>query len=248
MPVQSWAERQPKVIVAVVAHPDDEIFFAPVLARYARDGAKVYVAVATKGEKGSRDPSKLGAALATLRRQEETCSSGHLGLQQPIFFELNDGELGVMTRPLGVNIRVVAEKVQELISTLRPQVLITWGPDGGYGHPDHRLVSDAVTEVIQASKTPPKLFYVAFNEEQAKVLTAAHISLPWHVTDASYLTTRVAFNKADQDAFHEALRCYPSQYDPDEMDRIEKALDAGWAGTIWLRPWNSSRRSHDLFR
>jgi GlcNAc-PI de-N-acetylase len=47
------AEKRPRVILAVFAHPDDEAFVGPVLARYARAGVKVYLAIATKGEKGT---------------------------------------------------------------------------------------------------------------------------------------------------------------------------------------------------
>ena len=49
----AMAQQQPGILLAVFAHPDDETFAGPVLARYAREGVKVYLAVATKGEKGA---------------------------------------------------------------------------------------------------------------------------------------------------------------------------------------------------
>jgi LmbE family N-acetylglucosaminyl deacetylase len=58
--LSAGAERHPRVILAVFAHPDDETFVGPVLARYAREGVKVYLAIATKGEKGTSDPSLRG--------------------------------------------------------------------------------------------------------------------------------------------------------------------------------------------
>src|SRR5215831_3392562 len=97
--------QQQRVLLAVFAHPDDETFAGPVLARYAREGAKVYLAIATKGEKGADEhaPIPPGEALAKARRAEAECACEKLGVQPPIFFDLSDGELGAMTNPLGKN-------------------------------------------------------------------------------------------------------------------------------------------------
>ncbi len=163
-----------RVLLAVFAHPDDEVFAGPTLTRYAREGVHVYLAIATKGEKGATDFAKIpaGEPLATARRAEATCACKELGIEPPIFFNLNDGELGAITNPLAKNIHSVADNVQKLIDQLHPQVIITWGPDGGYGHPDHRLVSDAVTQVVQSQKSDIKLYYPGVTPEQAKPLNA----------------------------------------------------------------------------
>jgi LmbE family N-acetylglucosaminyl deacetylase len=243
------AERRPRVILAVFAHPDDETFVGPVLARYAREGVKVYLAIATKGEKGTSDPNLRGDPLAKVRHEEASCACRQLGIEPPIFFDLNDGELGAMTSPLGQNIQTVADNVEKLIAKLNPDVVVTWGPEGGYGHPDHRLVSDAVTQVIQTKKTSTILVYAAFATEQVKPLNSVWpAALPWHSTDPSYLLVRVPFSNADQLRYHQAFECHKSQYTAEQFEKIEKGLDSGWAGSVWFRSWLGGRKSNDLFK
>ena len=237
-------------MLAVFAHPDDETLVGPVLARYAREGVKVYLAIATKGEKGANDRAKIpaGDALAKVRREEAGCACQQLAIEAPILFELNDGELGAITWPLGRDIRVVADNVTNLIEKLHPAVVVTWGADGGYGHPDHRLVSDAVTQAVQATKGV-KLYYVGFSADQVKVLTPAWVAaLPWSATELSYLTVRVPFTKADQLAYHKALACHKSQFSPEEADRFTTALDAIWEHGVFFRPWTGDHKSDDLFQ
>jgi len=246
------AQQQTRTLVAVFAHPDDETFVGPVLARYAREGAKVYLAIATKGEKGTNDRARIpsGDRLAKIRREEATCACKQLGIEPPIFFELSDGELGAMTNPLGRNVQSVADKLQDLIAKLHPQVIVTWGPEGGYGHPDHRLVSDAVTQVVQSAKSDVKLLYAGMSPEQAKTLNTIWGSsgFYWHATDAAYLTVRVPVTKADLAAYHRALECHPSQFAREEMQELEKALDTAWESGVWFRPWSGGQGSDDLFK
>ena len=239
-----------RVLLVVTAHPDDEAFMGPVLARYARQGVKVYLAIATKGEKGVNDFAKIpgGDPLAAARRAEATCACQQLGIEPPIFFDLNDGELGAMTNPLAKNIHAVADNLQKLIDQLHPQVILTWGPDGGYGHPDHRLVSDAVTQVVQSLHSNIKLFYPGLSPSQAKALNSVwSASLQFHTVDPSYLTVNVSYTRQDMEKFQRAFECHKSQYTAETFQALEKAMDEGWHGTVSFRPWNSTRRSNTLF-
>jgi LmbE family N-acetylglucosaminyl deacetylase len=250
MPSAFSAEQHPRVLLAVFAHPDDETFVGPVLARYAREGVKVYLAIATKGEKGANEHAKIpaGDALAQARHGEAICACKHLGIEPPIFFDLNDGELGAMTNPLAKNVHAVADNVEKLIAQLHPQVVVTWGAVGGYGHPDHRLVSDAVTQVIQARKSEIKLYYAALTPEQAKPVNQSWpAAIPWHTTDPAYAPVSIAYTKKDQEAFHQGLECHKSQFTAEEMQQLEKAMDEGWSGQVAFRPWASLRKSNDLF-
>jgi len=242
---------QPRVLLAVTAHPDDEVFMGPILARYAREGVKVYLAIATKGEKGVNDFAKIpaGDPLADARRSEATCACKELGIEPPIFFNLNDGELGAMTKPLAKNIHAVADNVQKLINQLHPQVILTWGPDGGYGHPDHRLVSDAVTQVVQSQHSDTKLYYAGLSPIQAKPLNSIWpASLPFHTTDPAYLTVNVSYTRKDFENFKRAFECHKSQYTPETFKALEKAMDEGWRGTVSFREWNSTGPATDLFQ
>ena len=243
------AQQKSSVVLAVFAHPDDETTVSPILARYAREGNKVYLAIATKGEKGVNDRAAIpsGEPLAKVRAGEAACAGRELGIDPPILFGLNDGELGAISSPLGHNIQEVADHVEKLITDLHPDVIVTWGPDGGYGHPDHRLVSEAVTQVVQASKTPPKLYYVGFSPDQVKFINEMW-PMKWHTTDPAWLTVNVAFTKNDLAAAHRALECHKSQFSSEEMQKFESALDRGWNGTVSFRPWFGDHKSDDLLK
>ena len=243
------AAQQSHVLLAVFAHPDDETTISPVLARYAREGNKVFLAIATKGEKGANDRAKIpaGDALAKVRGEEAACACRQLGIEAPILFGLNDGELGAIAKPLGRDIQDVANHVEKLMSDLHPDVVITWGPEGGYGHPDHRLVSDAVTQVVQSSKTAVKLYYVGFSPDQIRLVNEVW-PMKWHATDPEYLTVNVKFDKADQAAYRRALECHKSQFSPEETQKFESALERGWNGTVLFRPWFGEHKSDDLLQ
>jgi len=247
---QTLPPPQARVLLAVTAHPDDEGFMGPILARYARGGVTVYLAIATKGEKGATDFAKIpaGEALAAARRAEATCACRQLGIEPPIFFDLSDGELGAITDPLAKNIHAVASNVEKLIDRLHPQVVVTWGPDGGYGHPDHRLVSNAVTQVIQSRKSEIKLYYAGLSPEQAKPVNSIWPStLAFHTTDPAYLTVTVAYTSKDFENYKRAFECHKSQYTPETLQALESAMDQGWHGSVSFREWNSTRPATDLF-
>jgi LmbE family N-acetylglucosaminyl deacetylase len=245
------AQQPRRAVLAVFAHPDDETWVGPVLARYAREGAKVYLAIATKGEKGVNDRAGIAAGepLAKVRREEATCACREMGIEPPIFFGLNDGELGAIKWPLGRDVQEVADQVGKLIAELHPTAVITWGMDGGYGHPDHRLVADAVTQAIQASTGGAKLYYVGFSPEQVKMQNEFWPkSLPWHATELEYLTVHVAVAKGDQLASHRALECHKSQFSTEEMQKLESALDGAWQQGVLFRPWFGDHKSDDLLK
>lgn len=241
--------RRPRTLLAIFAHPDDETSAAPVLARYAREGANVYLAIATKGEKGVTADSTIAAGepLAAVRRSEAACACRELGLQSPIFFGLNDGELGAITRPPGENIQALVEHIRETIAKLQPDVIVTWGPEGGDGHPDHRLVSDAVTEVIQSADASPRLYYVGITASQAALLNSFS-RIHWRSVNSAYLTVSIPFEARDTAAWHRALECHRSQFPTAAVLKLERALDQGWNGTEFLRPWFQAERSNDLFK
>jgi LmbE family N-acetylglucosaminyl deacetylase len=243
--------QQQRVLLAVFAHPDDESFAGPILARYAREGVKVYLAIATKGEKGADEHSPIppGDALARARHAEAECACQKLGIEPPIFFDLNDGELGAMTNPLAKNIQAVADGTEKLIAQLHPQVIVTWGPDGGYGHPDHRLVSDAVAQVVQSAPPGIKLYFVGLTPKQAAPLNREWpAAIPWHTTDPNLLPVSVSFTKADVESARRALECHKTQFSAETAQKLEKAMDEGWSGHVSFRAWNNTNALQDLFQ
>src|SRR3954468_24006757 len=164
-----------KTLVAVFAHPDDESAAGPVLARYPREGAQVCVVLATDGAAGAQQTGvPAGPELARVRAEEARCSAGALGARPPILLGFPDGKLGSYgDDPL--RLFALTQRLQVELQRLRPDAVITWGPDGGSGHPDHRLVSAIVTQLVRngAPGVPERLFYVTIPAEVIRALNPA---------------------------------------------------------------------------
>jgi len=144
------------VLVAVLAHPDDESFgMGGTLALYASRGVDVYLVCATRGEVGGVDDLKGFASIAELREAELRCAAGHLGLKGVHFLDYRDSGMdgspdnqhpnALAAQPLDE----VADKVAHNIRELHPQVVLTFDPIGGYRHPDHIAIHKATVRAFE---------------------------------------------------------------------------------------------------
>jgi len=238
---------KPRVLLAVFAHPDDEAVVAPVLARYGREGADVYVVYATSGEHGVREHFKIptGKTLAECRELEAEAASRELGIKPPIFLGLEDGLLGEFTNPPGKNMRQLTSKLQEVLADLHPDAIVTWGPDGGYGHPDHRLVEDAITELVQRGATTSRLFYFGIAHEKLEGTSGPFSA--FLTTDSRYLTVHVSFTDADLEAARRSYRCHQSQFTEQTIEYLDSFFTRAWSGTVSFRPWFGEIGGDGLF-
>jgi len=86
-PKKQKPEKEIKTIMAVFAHPDDESFMSPVLSKYAMEGHRVFLVLATNGEKGTRDYTGIpaGAPLAAKRKSEAVCVTENSDCSLPFF-------------------------------------------------------------------------------------------------------------------------------------------------------------------
>jgi len=142
--------------MAILAHPDDEsLGIGPTLARYADEGVEISLITATLGQSGRYkelrrgDPGHPGAErLGAIREEELKRATEILGVGRLILLRHLDGALDQVD-PLSV----IAE-ISGWLRRLRPQIVITFGPDGGYGHPDHIAMSQLATAAIVASAGP----------------------------------------------------------------------------------------------
>jgi LmbE family N-acetylglucosaminyl deacetylase len=233
-PTQAATTQAP--VLLLFAHPDDEIIVAPLAANLARRGVPVVLALATAGENGApTDGSiKAGPALAAVRRAEARCSAEALGVSGPIFLGFVDGSLGQPVRPTSSRLQALATAVRTLIADLKPRAVISWGPDGGYGHPDHRLISAVASEVLLEAPSLPPLFFVGL---PADALTAHPTRLsPWVGTDPALLTIALPFTDADTAASRRAAQCHRSQFQTDAVvDAVLADLAPVLAGKVHLR-------------
>lgn len=154
---------EPKVLVAVLAHPDDETFgMGGTLALYAQRGVQVHLVCATRGEVGEADPEHLQgfASVGEMRSAELACAAEILGLAGVHYLGYRDSGMpgspdnqhpdAQIAQPLE---QVAAEVVRHL-RALRPQVVLTFDPVGGYFHPDHIHIQRATTLAFERAADP----------------------------------------------------------------------------------------------
>jgi N-acetyl-1-D-myo-inositol-2-amino-2-deoxy-alpha-D-glucopyranoside deacetylase len=154
-----------KILVFVGAHPDDESFgIGGTLAQYAAAGVKVYYICGTRGEAGEVNPEALTgyASIAELRTHELKCAAEILGLADVIFLDYRDSGMAgsednkhpqaLAAAPL----EEVAGRIVEIFRRLKPQVVITFDPIGGYHHPDHVAIHNASVMAFRAAGDPQK--------------------------------------------------------------------------------------------
>jgi LmbE family N-acetylglucosaminyl deacetylase len=180
-------------LLAVLAHPDDESFgMGGTLARYAASGANVYYACATGGEEGSVAQEYLDGygSIAERRRAELDCAAKALGLAGVIMLGYRDSGMAgtpsnshpeaLAAQPL----EAVAARVCGEIRRLRPQVVVTFDPIGGYRHPDHIAIQQATVTAFyaagdaarfpdgQPAYAPQKLYYHTFGRRLLRTAVA----------------------------------------------------------------------------
>jgi LmbE family N-acetylglucosaminyl deacetylase len=130
-------------LLAVLAHPDDESFgFGGTLAKYAAEGVDIYLVTATRGERGRFGSlGKCGDSneVGRVRETELRAAAAVLGIREVTVLNYPDG--AVDTVQPGTAIRAIVSHIRRI----RPHVVLTFGPEGGYGHPDHIAISQFTT-------------------------------------------------------------------------------------------------------
>lgn len=240
----------PRTLVAVWAHADDEGAAGPILARYAREGVQVYIVIATDGAQGgARTSIPRGPELARVRGEEARCATEALGIHAPILLGFPDGQLGNYADDPARLFRLTG-RLQEELQRLRPDALITWGPDGGTGHPDHRIVSSIVTQLVRAGApgVPERLFYASLPVEGMRAMNPTRGEPPLLIPQSKYFTTRVPFSAADFDAAVRSMKCHKTQYPDDVVQRVFDATRGSLKGELPLAPLLSTGPANDLFR
>ena len=140
-------------VLGVFAHPDDESFCAGgTFARYAEQGAEIMVVSATRGQAGQIRDAAAGnrRTIAAVREAELRLACGRLGITKVRCLDHVDGTLA------DLRFSALVDEVAEVIGEFRPDVVITFGPDGGYGHPDHVTISAVTTAACQRAAGPDR--------------------------------------------------------------------------------------------
>ena len=227
-------------LLAVLAHPDDESMgMGGTLAKYAAEGVETHLVCATRGERGW--PTLVNYpgpdALGKLREQELENAVRELGMKGLYFLDYIDGE---------VDRADPAEAIQEIVTHIRrimPQVVVTFPPDGNYGHPDHIAVGQFTHAAIlcAADASYPdrenfaphrvsKLYYMVDSEEFVNRVAPFIGDMTFPVDDQLrgevpwkdwMITTRI--DMADAAACHTAWRAI--QYHKTQLPTLGRLTD-----------------------
>jgi LmbE family N-acetylglucosaminyl deacetylase len=171
--------------MCVLAHPDDEsLGTGGALAKCAVEGVATYLVTATRGERGRFGDGKEspGPEVVGKTREAELMSAAkELGIREVRFLDYPDGALD------HVDTAEAIEKIAGHVRRVKPQVVITFGPEGAYGHPDHIAISQLTTAAIVCAADPlfgprpaigephrvSKLYFIAWSPKKWTAYQAA---------------------------------------------------------------------------
>lgn len=263
--------------MAVLAHPDDEsLGVGGTLAKYASEGVETYLLTATRGESGRYRGHRADGhhpgpeALGRIRESELRAASAVLGVRELSLLDYRDQELD-KADPREAVARIVSH-----VRRIRPDVVMTFGPDGAYGHPDHIAISQFTTAALVAAADPSfrtsgeaspmphavaKLYYLAWPtstwrayQEVFKKVTAAvdgveRQAVPW----PDWAITTVIDTRAFWPTVWRAVSCHESQVVA--YERLKELLPeqhaALWGSQFFYRAFsmvNGGRtQENDLF-
>jgi LmbE family N-acetylglucosaminyl deacetylase len=260
-------------LLAVLAHPDDEsLGLGAALAKYASEGVETFLVTATRGEAGRYyghrgDEHHPGPqALGVIREAELRAAAGTLGIREVTLLDYVDQELD------RADPRVVTAQVAAHIRRLRPHVVVTFPPDGAYGHPDHIAISQFATAAIVAAADPKaavpgdthavsKLYYVAWPastwgafQRAFRTLISTVDGVPRQATAwPDWSITTIVDTRAFWQTAWDAISCHKSQVANYEgLNTLPAALrEALWGTQSFYRAFslvNGGRtRETDLF-
>jgi LmbE family N-acetylglucosaminyl deacetylase len=140
--------------LSIWAHPDDETYLAGgLMAALRQAGMRVVCVTATDGEGGELDgATSAPETVRPVRRRELRAAMAALGVSEHRSLGWPDGGCAQVDPAAAI------DRIAELLVEVRPQTVLTFGPDGFTGHPDHRAVAGWVTAAVAAAGEPaPRL-------------------------------------------------------------------------------------------
>ena len=215
-------------LLAIFPHPDDETLgLGSTFARYSSERVETYLLCATRGERGwfdSEGPNPGLDAVARIREAELRCAAEYLGLHEVCFLDYIDGDVD-QAEP-----QVIIRKIVTQIRRIQPQVVVTFSPDGAYGHPDHIALSQFANAALVcsadagfASNEPPhrvsKFYYMVDSQDIVHAANEAFGGISMdvdgvtrqHVGWQDWEITTKLDNRKYLEKVREAIHCHKSQ-------------------------------------
>lgn len=217
-------------LLAAFAHPDDESMgMGGTLAKYSAEGVEIHLICASRGERGWFGPDEQNPGLSILgqtRTRELDNAVKELGLKGLYFLDYIDGEVDKADHAEAIS------KIVTHIRRIKPQVVVTFPPDGNYGHPDHiaigqftsaAIVCAADTSYQDVEKLPAhcvsKFYYMVDSENLINLIAPFMGDMTFHVDDQVrgefpwkdwMVTTRIDMAEHCNAAWR-AIQCHQSQ-------------------------------------
>ena len=237
----------PGSLLLVFAHPDDESSsVAGTTAKYTQRGVSVDLVCATRGEKGTRLDVPPDVDTATAREAGLRIAARITGIRDIYLLGYMDGDLEK------ADTGEVANRVMKIMQKVQPEVVITFGPDGISGHPDHKAISRATTVAFEmlteSGSGPRKLYYVTIpesalaeigNEDLDGINTRPDDEITTTINITGHLDTKIR-----------ALEAHSSQQDARWLaEMFRQAGEANWVGGefLYLVIPRSPRKETDIF-
>lgn len=153
-------------LLLVMAHPDDESMgTGGLILRHTRNGVVTNLVCATYGEAGwiGKPPGAKEEDLPEIRARELEDAAAALALNAVELWDYPDGGVAKSDQ------QEITQRIWEQISKLRPRAVVGWGPDGGYGHPDHIAIGACTDAAVNAMTEGerPALYHIAVDEQVA---------------------------------------------------------------------------------
>jgi LmbE family N-acetylglucosaminyl deacetylase len=187
--------------MAVLAHPDDEsLGMGGTLAQYSSEGVETFLVTATRGEAGRNGGSRPDspAQLGALREAELLAASRVLGISEVRLLDYPDGALDQ------VDPREAIARIAAQIRRIKPHVVVTFGPDGAYGHPDHIAISQLTAAAIVYAAHPfhdsPRLNSEDPPHQVSKFYYMAWKKLKWDAYQAALKTLKAKVDGVERQA------------------------------------------------
>lgn len=222
-------------LLVVLAHPDDESFpMGGTLAKYASEGVHITLVCATRGEAGI--PYMSAKMAGHVRERELRCAAAELGLSDVRFLGYPDGGLNT------ADPEAVTNDLIRIMEETPPQVVITFGPDGISGHPDHIAIHQLTTRAFDRFRLASCLYYIAPSEATLQGCGVEGVGMLTHrptvgVDVSEHLLAKVR-----------AMQCHASQNPPYPGPPEEEAARLACHEYFTLaRPLLSDSHLTDLF-
>lgn len=236
--VKETTGRVEERFLLIVAHPDDETAIGPVLAKYAKEHP-VYLIIATNGDLGVTEHAGIppGDSLVQIRKKEATCSCEKLGIKPPVFLGLKDQlEMKDIGKYYG-QLDLMKTLVKKEIDRIKPTKILTFGPDGDTGHPDHRMVGIITTEVYlgEGLSRDIDLYYYGWTKKQAAKYWDWNLN---YLADEEF-NYKISFSEEEEQQALESITCYKSQYTEDEIARWHKVEKEDTDNVLYFRKFHT---------